>query len=455
MVVDLVTSFPLPSSLRCAPMAREVATIPSVKISNLFKSGVLAVYVGNSFHLQAQSTPPPLLTGKFEYEAMPVLSAKEILRPEYSKGLYFTVRDQVPTNSGWNQYTIESEFGVYEVSGNMMLMRCVAEISAMGFMKAMSENKEFMNAVEESAKVPLGVAKNLVTNPGDTLGSVPKGIWGFLNEAGQSVSDTVDGRKGHATEDGFLTSISGFSKVKRDLALRLGVDPYSTNMAFQKALSKAARPIFLGKIGMQAGMSCVVGPAGKALFGLNMTAKLQNSLRDLDPVSLRVKNYEMLEKMDISKADADKFLNNLVLRPSTQTVIVSSLAELGKIPGRDDFIREAGGSDSELMAFSYQYTAEMMAKLNQESPITSIVHTEHLTVCQNKNGTMLIPLEWDYAEWSPLVEEFLPAVKGLKMPTPATEYSLIITGMASPTTTEALTVAHMKLTTQGLPGPLK
>jgi hypothetical protein len=68
---------------------------------------------------------------------------------------------------------------------------------------------------------------------------------------------------------------------------------------------------------------------------------------------------------------------------------------------------------------------------------------------------MLIPLEWDYAEWSPLIEEFLPAVKGLKMPTPATEYSLIITGMASPTTTEALAVAHMKLTTQGLPGPLK
>jgi hypothetical protein len=107
------------------------------------------------------------------------------------------------------------------------------------------------------------------------------------------------------------------------------------------------------------------------------------------------------------------------------------------------------------MAFSYQYTAQMMANLNRTSPITSIAHTVHLTVCQNKNGAMLIPLEWDYAEWSPLVNAFVPAVKEVKLPTPATGHSLVITGVASPTTVSALAAANMNLTTKALPGPLK
>ncbi len=426
-----------------------------MKITAIVVSTVVTLAATLALHAQEQAATQDALTSKFAFEQMPVLSASAILRPEYCKGLFFSVRDQVPTNSGWNLYTIDSEFGVFEAKGNMMLMRTVAELTAIGALQAMSQNKEFMNAVEKSAKVPLVVAENLVNKPGDTIASVPKGIFGFLNSAGQAVTDTVSGRKGSAAEGSTIDNISGFSKVKRDLAMKLGVDPYSSNDTFQKALNKAAWPIFLGNISVQAGMSCVGGPAGKALFAFNTTGKLGESLRDLDPADLRVKNLAALKAMGISKADGDAYLNNTLILPSIQTVTVNALAELGQIPGRDDFIREAAGSDSELMAFSYQYTAQMMANLNRISPITSIAHTVHLTVCQNKNGSMLIPLEWDYAEWSPLVNAFVPAVKEVKLPSPVTGHSLVITGVASPTTVSALAAANMNLTTKALPGPLK
>jgi len=49
----------------------------------------------------------------------------------------------------------------------------------------------------------------------------------------------------------------------------------------------------------------------------------------------------------------------------------------------------------------------------------------------------------------------VPAVKEVKLPTPATGHSLVITGVASPTTVSALAAANMNLTTKALPGPLK
>ncbi len=404
-----------------------------------------------TFSLVAQD----VASTKSAFEPKPVLNASEILRPEYRKGFNFTVRDQVPTNAGWNYFTIDSDYGVFEASGNMMLMRRVSEIAAIGAMRSMSENKEFMNAVEKSAKVPLNAAQSVLNDPVNTISSVPKGIFGFLSQTGQSVSDTLGGRKTPDAEGNAVENISGFSKVKRDLAIRLGVDPYSSNETFQKELTKAAWPIFLGNITVQAGMSCVAGPAGKALSAFNMTGEMENSLRELNPTQLRMKNLASLAAMGISKEDSNAFLDNLKILPSSQTVIVNSLMQLGNIPGRNDFIHEVSGSDSELMSFSYQYTAEMMAKLSSTSPLTAITHTVHLTVCQNKDGTLLIPIEWDYAEWSPSLEAFVPAVKELKMPTPATGNSLVITGVVSPTTARELAARNMTVVVKALPGPLK
>jgi hypothetical protein len=47
------------------------------------------------------------------------------------------VRNPVPTYSGSNRCTIDSDFGVFEADGNQMLMRRVAEINAIAKLQAM------------------------------------------------------------------------------------------------------------------------------------------------------------------------------------------------------------------------------------------------------------------------------------------------------------------------------
>ena len=76
----------------------------------------------------------------------------------------------------------------------------------------------------QAAQAPLNVAQDLVTNPVSTISSVPKGIWGFLNQAGEAVKEAAEGDQGTATQGNAVENLTGFSKIKRDLAIKLGVD---------------------------------------------------------------------------------------------------------------------------------------------------------------------------------------------------------------------------------------
>jgi len=77
-------------------------------------------------------TPEPVAIRRAEavFEELPELNASEILKPEFVKGPHFAVRDPVPTGSGMNQFTIDSDFGVFEADGNEMLLQRLKEIDA-------------------------------------------------------------------------------------------------------------------------------------------------------------------------------------------------------------------------------------------------------------------------------------------------------------------------------------
>jgi hypothetical protein len=91
----------------------------------------LALTLSATFQCLAQ-TPEPFEVRRAEavYEELPELDASEILKPELLKGPHFAVRDSVPTAAGMNQFTIDSDFGVFEADGNEMFLQRLKEIDA-------------------------------------------------------------------------------------------------------------------------------------------------------------------------------------------------------------------------------------------------------------------------------------------------------------------------------------
>jgi hypothetical protein len=96
-----------------------------------------------------------------------------------------------------------------------------------------------------------------------------------------------------------------------------------------------------------------------------------------------------------------------------------------------------------------------MANLNNSMPVARITHLNGLTVCQTNDGTVVVPIQWDYVAWTPMAERFITALKAQKFDTPVSGYTVILTGVVSPMTAQALAARGVNVTTKALPGPLQ
>jgi hypothetical protein len=126
------------------------------KLKNLMKAKqicilFLVITLNVAFSGAAQTTEPiEVRRAEAAFEELPVLNASEILRPEFLAGLHHKVREPVPTYFGANQFTIDSDFGVFEAKGNEMLVRRINEINCTA--KGRFADRRVLEGVDRSRK---------------------------------------------------------------------------------------------------------------------------------------------------------------------------------------------------------------------------------------------------------------------------------------------------------------
>ena len=107
-----------------------------------------------------------------------------------------------------------------------MLRMRVQELRALAEIEEIKGGAEFAKAAAQAAKSPLVASKGLITDPVGTVASLPRGAFRVLERANEGLR----GRKKRTEyEDSVAKSIIGYSMVKRQIAHRLGVDPYTSN----------------------------------------------------------------------------------------------------------------------------------------------------------------------------------------------------------------------------------
>src|SRR5262245_38056308 len=180
---------------------------------------VIAFTIGATLQCLAQ-TPEPFEVRRAEavFEELPELNASEILKPEFVKGPHYAVRDPVPTASGMNQFTIDSDFGVFEADGNEMLLQRLKEIDAIARLREVSRTDAFKNSLVAAAKSPLNSAKNIAKDPAQAISNVPKGIMKFLGRAKQTVENVGKGGGGDDDNGNRIRDAIVYSDKKRKIA---------------------------------------------------------------------------------------------------------------------------------------------------------------------------------------------------------------------------------------------
>ena len=157
---------------------------------NLF----LVLTLSATFQSLAQ-TPEPLEVRRAEpvFEELPELNASEILSPNCSRGRIMSCAIRCRRASGMNQFTIDSDFGVFEADGNEMLLQRLKEIDAIARLGEVSRTDEFKKSLLAAAKSPLNSAKNIARDPAQAISNVPKGIMKFLGRAKETAGNVGKG----------------------------------------------------------------------------------------------------------------------------------------------------------------------------------------------------------------------------------------------------------------------
>jgi hypothetical protein len=417
---------------------------------------LLAPGIGLALMCAAQSpaqSPSPAV--EIAFEELPELKASEILKPEFVKGPHFAVREPVPTGSGMNQFTIDSEFGLFEADGNQMLIKRLKEVDAIARLRDISRGEEFKKSLIAAAKSPINSAKAIVKDPGQAISNVPKGIMKFMGRAKETVRNI--GKGGGDGEGNTMKQVIGYSDKKRKIAIQMGIDPYSNNAVLQKELDEVAWASWAGGFTFSAATLPIGGAVSAALTVTNLNSTVENLLRDKTPEELEQINRSTLRAMGASASDTDRILRGGAFTPTESTAFAVNLKSLKGVANRGAFIKAAAQkSATEADGAFCTQTAALMSQIHQQTPLARIAMLDNFPVSVAADGNVIVALQWDYAGWTPAAAAFADRVDALASESGEKKpVRVVISGQMSPLLQQQLQSRGWTAEDRARQGPLK
>ncbi|AEB10201.1 hypothetical protein [Desulfobacca acetoxidans] len=374
------------------------------------------------------------------YEVPSNKQASEVLPPKLRSGPHFNVQDQVAADGYMLRYTVNSDYGTFQVTGTYGLRKLIKEIQAIAAMKEMSRGEAFVEGVKGKAQETLEFGTNLVADPANTLASVPKGVAKLFDNIATGLQQPREPRR-----DPVRQQLLNVSDAKRKIAYDLGVDVYSSNRVLQNELDSLSKAQALGSLGVSAAIP-YGGGAVAGISRMSATASQVNRLlRDESPSGLRNINEQKLQAMGVDQSLTERLLNHTQLSPRQKTVIVASLEKLHGAQGRGAFINFALRATDEDSANFMQNIAEILAAYQQSVAPLQEITAPGVVMARAANGTVLIPFPLDYGVWTVRAERAVKnTLAGYKMSSrnPA-NFELWVTGAVSP-------LARRQLEAQGI-----
>jgi hypothetical protein len=369
--------------------------------------------------------------GQENWDAQPeIRPASEVLPAAMLKGPHFEIGPTVTTTNYLNAYTVAGEYGSFTAPSDSRLRRLLREIAAIAELKRITQTGAFAQAAKEAAKSPLRAIENLIDDPAKTLSAIPEGISSLFNRANEQISRS--GRSSY--EDSSVKAALAVSGFKRDYAAKFGIDVYSTNAVLQQELDRVAWAATLGNMTLGA-LSIVTGAVVlQVASNVRLLEQARSIVEATPPSELALRNREQLKRMGVPVHVTDRFLQNRMLSPRHQTLIVVGIASLGDIPGRAGFIAYASQAKTEDEALLMQQMAELMASYSASvARIQQIGTFVNLPVAYTAKSAAVLLLPIDRLPWTERSAALAARLaQDLPKPRPVSTTEIWITGDASP-----------------------
>ncbi len=330
------------------------------------------------------------------YEAPPTFRASDILAPDMVSGPHHKIAETVENDGVLNRFQVETPQGPLTVVGTDRLMIRLHEVEALQQMEEVKRGDVFVEALKNSAKAPLELAKGLITDTGQTISDVGKGAGDFFDSVGHSLFGSPS-----EEEAGAIETVVGYDAIKRKFAYEFGVDPYTNYEALQERLIELSRAALLGGITTKVAFAAIPNRAASiTLRATSFSEGMRKLVRDTSPAELKQINAEKLAEMGVDDSVSELFLDHPHYSPTKKTYIVNALDQMTGTADRGIFLKRAALAPDEQMAFLMQRMAELMLSYHTTvAPAKRMVPAGRLVFLQRADGVAVGVVPLDHIIW--------------------------------------------------------
>ncbi|HKM71451.1 MAG TPA: hypothetical protein VJX94_15580 [Stellaceae bacterium] len=363
------------------------------------------------------------------FDSPEVRATADVVPPALLRGAHYQLGPTVSTFTFMNQYSVTSDYGPFSPPSDARLRRLVREIAAIAELQKIHQSDAFAKATVEAGKGVVQGAQHLINDPVATIGAVPEAVFSVFGRVSEAAKR--GGRSKY--EDGVAQNLLAVSSFKREYAQKFDIDVYSSNEVLQKELNSIAWASAAGNLTLGAASMATGAVVLQVASGVRTLEQAKSIVNALPATELSRRNREALRQMRVPDPVADRFLENRLLSPRHQTVIVEAMTALRGIPGRSAFIQYAARADSEDAALLFQEMAELLADYHRSvAPIQRLDIYLNIPIAYTGQGSAVILLPIDRLLWTERTSGIATSLgQTLPKPQPVRKIEVWMTGDAS------------------------
>jgi hypothetical protein len=343
-------------------------------------------------------------------------------------GSNYKVRPVVRSDGMMRIFDVDTSYGQFQFAGVEFTKMRLRELDAAAALDKMSQSDRFMNAFGHAAIAPVEFGAHLVTNPVDTINRSMSGVANMFERGAAGLANASDDR------DNIFDSLIGISDTQRELAIELGVDPYTDFPPLAERLKQMAGAMAGGSLPVRAGLSFVPGGVGIAISSVSSVESAKDTLRSKTPPQLLVETRDNLQKLGVPPESINHLIENRNYTPSDLLIMSRVLVQL-HAQDSTVFIDDAAAANTRDLAFYERRLAEFMAARSASlGGLVAFVRVagHPINVSRSGNSVAIYPL--DDLAWTERVRHaFTTTTADLHGERPGTLHpAFVTTGVVTP-----------------------
>lgn len=357
----------------------------------IFGGGLFAPMVAQAFS-QVQGVSEPSFEQVLSEEDLPASGAGFEIAPPISRSgtLLF--------------YNLKTPQGTFPVRGTAQMRKRLAEVQALQQLNKTDWTALAGDGAVEAVKKPLTFLGDLVRRPGTTLSEsaerVGEMIDGTVNTlAGKNPPPMEPTRTGESPSETLAAAVVGRDQARREIAVQIGVDPYTTFTPLSDKLDEAAWAYASSNRVVRLASLFIPGSAGAAVTGIVTSADFRKMLVE-SPAVLNERMRKALEGLEVRDATIRSFLAQPALTPAEKLVLVGALQQLRPLLGIEDQVALVTTADAPSGA-NYMVLALLMAVDYHQNTaaITALEVVQGVPVGQTSSGALVVFIAGDRVGW--------------------------------------------------------